>query len=161
MKNWRNRNVAVAEAIRIAQMHRRHDLHGRKDPHFDRQHQRDEDQPEREIAKRKAEVHDRVRRDHRDGDLADRNRQRHDETVEQHAAERRRGIAAALRPDGRDVFEQMRARHQRQRHAEYFVLVHRGRAERDVHRKHHQHDAENQHRVAEKVETAAILDHEY
>src|SRR4029079_6353774 len=86
---------------------------------------------------------------------------RHHEAVRQHAPERRRRVAAAMRPDVRDVLEQMRARNQRKRHAEHFFLAHRGRAERDVHRKHDERDACDQHRMAKDVETAAILDHEY
>jgi len=35
-------------------------LVGRIDPHLDRQHQRDEDDPERGLAERKTEIHDRV-----------------------------------------------------------------------------------------------------
>ena len=47
------------------------DLVGRIDAHLDRQHQRDEDHPERGHAERKAEIHDRIGRDDRDRDLAD------------------------------------------------------------------------------------------
>jgi hypothetical protein len=64
-------------------------------------------------------------------------------------------------PDVSDVLEQMRARDERKRHGEDFVLAHGGGAKRDVHREHDQHDANDQHRVAEEVETTAILDHEY
>ena len=69
-KNCRNRNVAVAEAISgsvrpgVGVEHAQvgDDLVGRQDAHLDRQHQRDEDHPEEELAQRKAEVDDRERR---------------------------------------------------------------------------------------------------
>src|SRR5207253_1794973 len=63
--------------------------------------------------------------------------------------------------DVRDVLQQVRARHQRQRDREHFLRVHRRRAECDVDGEHDRHDARDQHRVAEQVETLAIFDHAY
>ena len=86
MKNWRNRNVAVAEAISgsdqagvgVDQPEVDHHLVGRHDAHLDRQHQRDEDHPEEDHPERKAEEDDREGREDRDDDLADRDAERHD-----------------------------------------------------------------------------------
>ncbi len=55
------------------------DLVGRHDAHLDRQHQRQEDQPEEQLAARKPEIDDGEGRQQRDGDLAQRDAQRHDQ----------------------------------------------------------------------------------
>ena len=48
-----------------------HHLVGRIDADFDRQHQRDKDDPERRLAERKAEIHHGIGRQDRDENLAD------------------------------------------------------------------------------------------
>jgi hypothetical protein len=58
-------------------------LVGRQDADLHRQHQRDEDHPEKDHAEREAEKDDSEGRQERDDDLADGNRDGHDEGVEQ------------------------------------------------------------------------------
>ena len=101
MKNCRNSSVPVAEAISgrirpdigVEQAEIGDDLVGRIDAHLDRQHQRDEDDPERRLPEREAEIDDRVGREDRDQDLADRDAHRHDERVQHHRADRLAGRA--------------------------------------------------------------------
>ena len=124
MKNWRNRKVAVADAISgmispgnvLSSPRSDMTCVGRRDAHLDRQHQRDEDHPEEEVAQREAEVDDRERRQQRDQDLADRDADRHHQAHQHHAADRRaRADAAALEQHPAVVLDHQVARHQRHR----------------------------------------------
>ena len=95
-KNWRNRKVAVAEAIsgivrpakRVEHPEVGHHLVGGHDAHLHRQHQRDEDGPEEQVLQREAEVDDGEGRQQRDGDLAEGDDERRHQAHPHHAGRR-------------------------------------------------------------------------
>ena len=136
------------------------DLVGRKDAYLDRQHQRDEDGPERRHPEREREEHDRIGRDDRDRDLSDRDSERHDQAVQHHAADRRaRGLAGAGN-DGVPVgLEPMRAGIERHLAVgDHRVVVGRG-DDRQIDRKGDDRDAGQQDQMGQQVSEAAVLDH--
>ena len=101
---------------------------GRHDAHFERQHQRDEDQPEHQHAQPVVEIDDREGRQRRERDLAGGDAAGDDQRVQHDAVE------IALLPGRRHVLEEMAARQQRHRHLVDGVEVVAGRDEDDPQR---------------------------
>jgi len=116
----------------------------------------------KEIAQRKAEIHDGEGGQQRDGDLAQRDRQRHHQAVEHHASDRCGGtVGRALRQDRCVVFQQVAARQQRHRRRQHLLGRQRRGDEGHPDGKGHHRDAAEQRRVAEQVEPGAPFDHQY
>jgi hypothetical protein len=98
--------VAVADAISgsvsppIDQPEIGHDGKARDDPHFHREHQCQEDRPERQFAERKAEEHHSKGGEQRDDDLPHRNGQRHGKRDHQHVPDRITGLCRAAEKQG-------------------------------------------------------------
>ena len=80
------RHGETGEAVDQAEVG--HHRIGRDDPHLDRQHQGNEDQPECSAAEREAEEDHRIGRQYRNDDLAHRDRERHAARDEQHVPHR-------------------------------------------------------------------------
>ena len=140
----------------------RHHLVGRIDAHLDRQHQRDEDDPERGLAERKAEIHHGIGRQDGDEDLAHRDADGGDERIHQQVPDRLASGARAADEDGAVVVFQ-RAAARRQRH----VAADHGRGvmgrgdQREIDRKRDDEYAKREDGVGDDVVPGAVLDHQY
>ncbi|MGZ2455012.1 hypothetical protein ACVINH_000038 [Rhizobium anhuiense] len=126
---------------------------GRHDADFQRQHQRDEDDPENHIAATEAEIDDRESRHGRKHDFAGTDRRGEDDAVEQLVAE------VGANPGGLGVFPEMRARRERQRHAIDRFQIQRRRDDDDGERQERDHHAERKKRIADEVEYRRAFDH--
>jgi hypothetical protein len=150
MKNCRNSSVPVD------------DLVGRVDAHLDRQHQRDEDHPERRLAEGEAEIDHREGGQDRDHDLADRDAHRHHEGVDHHGADRlARGARRADQDGAAVVVERLVAGGQGH------VAVDDGGGvvgrgdDRHINGEGDDQHANREHHIGREVPVAAVLDHQY
>ena len=119
--------------IGVDQAEIRDDLVRRQDADFHRQHQGNEDHPEKRTPERKAEIDKGESRHNGDRDLAAGNDQRHDQAVPHHLAYRRgAGAFNAVPEHGSIVVQHLAARPQLHWHAHHLVECERRRHERDV-----------------------------
>jgi hypothetical protein len=138
----------------------RHHFIGRRDADLDGQHQRDEDEPEAELAAGEPEVNDREGRDERDQDLADRDAHGHHERDEEHAAHGgARSGATALSEDLHVVFDEVGAGKKAHGRLFHFDGGLCRRDERHVDGEDHHDHAQNQNQVREEIEPGTIFNH--
>ncbi|MEN9996113.1 MAG: hypothetical protein RL462_889 [Pseudomonadota bacterium] len=133
------------------------------DANFNWEHQSDEDHPEKQSAKREAEVNQRKSRQQGDGNLANGDDQSADQTGLHHGPDgwhlaTQRGFAAK---QGETIrLPKIVARHHRHRDASGNLLSRLGRGhKREVQRKSHNRDTDQQDHVRQNVKARSSFDH--
>jgi hypothetical protein len=140
----------------------RDDLVGRIDAHFDRQHQRHEDDPERRLPEREVEIDHREGGQDRDQDLPEGDAHGHDEGVHHHVAHRLAGRAGGALED-RPVVVGGRLVARDQRHvsvADGGGIVGRGH-DGHIDREGDDEDPDGQGQIGDEIAEGAVLDHQY